>query len=82
MNQLFSFTSTCPKCKRKRVIDMYHRGEILRLFELGYPIEGRCTKCNVRWPIGPEARARLSRALAASFSASLGQALRQRSDLL
>lgn len=57
MSQLFSFTARCPKCERARAIETYNRGELLRLLDLGYPIEARCTECDVRWPIAPEVRA-------------------------
>ena len=57
MNQLFSFTARCPKCARTCVIETHNRGELLRLLELGYPIEARCTDCDVHWPIAPEVRA-------------------------
>src|SRR5207248_4536808 len=69
MNQLFSFTLTCPRCQRQRVIETYARSELLRLLELGHPIEARCTECDVHWPIPSEARVQIARAVTASFSA-------------
>ena len=70
MNQRFSFTSRCPRCQRERVIETYTRGELLRLLELGHPIEARCAECDVHWPIGAEARVQIARVVAASISAS------------
>ena len=68
MNQLFSFTLRCPKCERERVIETYNRAELLRLLELGYPIEACCTECDVHWPIAPQVRAQIARVVAASLS--------------
>ncbi len=78
MNQLFSFTLTCPTCQRERVIETYARSELLRLLELGHPIEARCTECDVHWPIPSEVRVQIARAVTTSFSASRKQALRPR----
>ena len=78
MNQLFSFTLTCPTCRRERVIETYARSELLRLLELGHPIEARCTECDVHWPIPSEVRVQIARAVTTSFSASRKQTLRPR----
>lgn len=67
MNQRFSFTSRCPRCKSSRLIEAYARGEVLRLLELGHPIEARCTACDIHWSIPPEARVEIARDVAASF---------------
>lgn len=68
MNQPFSFTSKCPGCEYECVIERYSRGDLLRLLELGHPIEARCTECDVHWRIAPEMRIKIARAVLESFS--------------
>lgn len=69
MRQRFFFFSMCPGCKRVREIETYTRGELLRLLELGHPIQARCAECDMQWTVGPEGRVQVARRVAASFSA-------------
>lgn len=71
MNQRFSFTSNCPRCQRDRVIETYTRGALLRLLDLGSPIEASCAECAAHWTVGAEARVQIARAVAASVARSL-----------
>lgn len=70
MDQLFSFALRCPGCQRERVIETYARRELLRLLELGHPIEVRCTECDVHWSISSAVRVQIARVVTASLSAS------------
>lgn len=55
-----AFVSKCPHCGYEQLQDAYTRGFILRLLEIGHPIEGYCTPCDENWPVDLELRADLA----------------------
>lgn len=71
MNQSFCFTSGCPGCEHECVIEKYCRGDLLRLLELGYPIDACCTECELHWPVAPEMRIKIARAVLQTFPVPL-----------
>lgn len=67
MTDFLSFTANCPTCASEGVVVTYTRAELLRLLELGYPVEAYCTECDVDWLVGPGVRTRIAQLLAANF---------------
>lgn len=62
-SSVFVFTSICPRCGHQRSQDVFARGALLRSLALGYLIEGYCIACDDLWPISPQERTLLARAL-------------------
>jgi hypothetical protein len=64
MSQSITFFSVCPTCRHQQLQDGYTRAALVRILERGRIIEGYCPSCDVLWPVGPEERLALGRALA------------------
>jgi hypothetical protein len=64
MSQLITFFSVCPTCRQQQLQDGYTRAALVRLLERGRIIEAYCLSCDVLWPVTPEERVALARALA------------------
>ena len=64
MSQPITFFSLCPTCRHQQLQDGYTRAALVRLLERGRIIEAYCLSCDVLWPVAPEERVVLGRALA------------------
>jgi hypothetical protein len=64
MSHSITFFSVCPTCGHQQVQDGYTRAALLRLLERGRIIEAYCLKCDVLWPVSPQERVALARAMA------------------
>jgi hypothetical protein len=63
MSQPITFISTCPTCGHQQLQDGYTHAALVRLLERGRIIEAYCLACDVLWPISPEERAAMARAI-------------------
>ena len=63
MSQSITFFSVCPTCAHPQVQDGYTRAALVRLLERGRIIEAYCLTCDVLWPVTPEERVALARAM-------------------
>jgi hypothetical protein len=63
MSQSITFFSTCPTCGHPQLQDGFTRAALVRLLERGRIIEAYCLTCDVLWPVAPEERVSLARAL-------------------
>lgn len=63
MSQSMTFFSVCPTCGHQQVQDGHTRAALVRLLERGRIIEGYCLSCDVLWPISPQERVALARAI-------------------
>lgn len=63
MSQLITFFSVCPTCGHQQVQDGYTRAALVRLLERGRIIEAYCLNCDVLWPVSPQERVALARAM-------------------
>jgi hypothetical protein len=63
MSQSITFFSVCPTCRRQQLQDGYTHAAVARLLERGRIIEAYCLSCDVLWPITPEERVALARAM-------------------
>jgi hypothetical protein len=63
MSQPITFISTCPTCGHQQLQDGYTHAALVRLLERGRIIEAYCLACDVLWPVSPEERVTLARAL-------------------
>jgi len=64
MSQPITFFSLCPTCGHQQLQDGYTRAALVRLLERGRIIEAYCLSCDVLWPVAPEERVALARAMA------------------
>jgi hypothetical protein len=65
MSQSITFFSTCPTCGHQQFQHGYTRTALTRRLERGRIIEAYCPNCDVLWPIRPEERAAMAKAIAA-----------------
>jgi hypothetical protein len=63
MSQCITFFSVCPTCGHQQTQDGYTRAALVRLLERGRIIEAYCLSCDVLWPVSPQERVALARAM-------------------
>ena len=67
-----SFLSTCPRCTREQLEQVFSRAAVQRLLDSGYPVEAHCVMCDQYWPISAQERAAVARRLGAEKNSLSG----------